>query len=85
MDCLKRFCSSTRPYRNKNWEQFDVIDRLGAFEMYSPTADIFKWSLMKKSGLILKSNANYLSELTCRNGILSALSRLSNKSLKTIL
>jgi hypothetical protein len=24
----------------KNWEQFDVIDRLGAFEMYSPTADI---------------------------------------------
>jgi hypothetical protein len=29
--------------------------------MYSPTADIFKWSLMKK-GLILKSNANYLSE-----------------------
>jgi hypothetical protein len=28
----------------KNWEQFDVIDRLGAFEMYSPTADIFKWS-----------------------------------------
>jgi hypothetical protein len=61
MDCLKRFCSSTRPYRNRqNWEQFDVIDRLGAFEMYSPTADIFKWSLMKKSGLILKSNANYL-------------------------
>jgi hypothetical protein len=41
MDCLKRFCSSTRPYRNRqNWEQFDVIDRLGAFEMYSPTADI---------------------------------------------
>jgi hypothetical protein len=38
-----------------------------------------------KNGLILKSNANYLSELTCRNGILSALSRLSNKSLKTIL
>jgi hypothetical protein len=46
MDCLKRFCSSTRPYRNRqNWEQFDVIDRLGAFEMYSPTADIFKWRL----------------------------------------
>jgi uncharacterized protein YegP (UPF0339 family) len=83
MDCLKRFCSSTRPYRNRqNWEQFDVIDRLGAFEMYSPTADIFKWRLDEKSGLILKSNANYLSELTCRNGILSALSRLSNKSLK---
>jgi uncharacterized protein YegP (UPF0339 family) len=86
MDCLKRFCSSTRPYRNRqNWEQFDVIDRLGAFEMYSPTADIFKWRLDEKSGLILKSNANYLSELTCRNGILSALSRLSKKSLKTIL
>jgi uncharacterized protein YegP (UPF0339 family) len=85
MDCLKRFCSSTRPYRNRqNWEQFDVIDRLGAFEMYSPTADIFKWRL-DENGLILKSNANYLSELTCRNGILSALSRLSNKSLKTIL
>jgi hypothetical protein len=50
--------------------------------MYSPTADIFKWRL---DSLILKSNANYLSELTCRNGILSALSRLSNKSLKTIL
>jgi hypothetical protein len=32
--------------------------------------------------LILKSNANYLSELTCRNGILSALSRLSNKKSK---
>jgi hypothetical protein len=52
--------------------------------MYSPTADIFKWRLDEKSGLILKSNANYLSELTCRNGILSAF-RLSNKSLKTIL
>jgi hypothetical protein len=49
MDCLKRFCSSTRPYRNRqNWEQFDVIDRLGAFEMYSPTADIFKWRLDEK-------------------------------------
>jgi hypothetical protein len=79
MDCLKRFCSSTRPYRNRqNWEQFDVIDRLGAFEMYSPTADIFKWRL-DENVLILKNNANYLSELTCRNGILSALSRLSNK------
>jgi uncharacterized protein YegP (UPF0339 family) len=50
--------------------------------MYSPTADIFKWRLDEKSGLILKSNANYLSELTCRNGILSALSRLNKKSLK---
>jgi hypothetical protein len=28
--------------------------------MYSPTADIFKWRLDEKSGLILKSNANYL-------------------------
>jgi hypothetical protein len=28
--------------------------------------------LDEKNGLILKSNANYLSELTCRNGILSA-------------
>jgi hypothetical protein len=46
--------------------------------MYSPTADIFKWRL-DESGLILKSNANYLSELTCRNGILSALSRLAIK------
>jgi hypothetical protein len=36
VDCLKKICSSTRPYRNRqNWEQFDVIDRLGAFEMYS--------------------------------------------------
>jgi hypothetical protein len=44
---------STRPYRNRqNWEQFDVIDRLGAFEMYSPTADIFKWRLDEKSGFI---------------------------------
>jgi hypothetical protein len=51
------------------------------FQMYSPTADIFKWNLMK-TVLILKSNANYTFRLTCRNGILSAWSRLSNKSLK---
>jgi hypothetical protein len=55
MDCLKKRCSSTRPYTNRQkLEQFDVIDRLGAFEMYSPTADIFKWRLDEKNGLILK-------------------------------
>jgi hypothetical protein len=32
MDCLKRFLSTDR--NRQNWEQFDVIDRLG-FQMYS--------------------------------------------------
>jgi hypothetical protein len=68
----------------KNWEQFDVIDRLGAFRVYSPTADIFKWKLDEKSGLILKSNANYLSELTVETAYI-CFGRLSNKSLKTVL
>jgi hypothetical protein len=50
MDCLKRFCSSTRPYRNRqNWEQFDVIDRLGAFEMYSQQLTYSNGGLMKKA------------------------------------
>jgi hypothetical protein len=45
---FEKICSSTRPYRNRqNWEQFDVIDRLGAFDVF-PTADIFKWRLDEK-------------------------------------
>jgi hypothetical protein len=60
MDCLKRFCSSTRPYRNRqNWEQFDVIDRLGGADVFSNSWHI-QMEVDEKSGLILKSNANYL-------------------------
>jgi hypothetical protein len=28
--------------------------------MYSPTAEIFKWRLNEESGVILRSNADYL-------------------------
>jgi uncharacterized protein YegP (UPF0339 family) len=65
---------------SKDWEQFDVIDTLGSFEMYSPTAEIFKWRLNEESGVILRSNADYLMESTCRNGILSAIGRINKKS-----
>jgi hypothetical protein len=69
MDCLKRLAQPDLTEIGKTGNSL-MLYRLGAFEMYSPTADIFKWRLDEKSSLILKSNANYLSELTCKRHII---------------
>jgi len=56
----------------ENWAPFDVIETIGNFEIYSPTADEYKWRLRHNGETVLTSKASYMSDTTCRHGIASA-------------
>lgn len=63
---------------SRDWDALDVIEKVGNYEIYTPTADIFKWRLLSpKEEVILTSKAQYISEITCKNGIISAKKTLA--------
>jgi hypothetical protein len=49
MDCLKRLAQPDLTEIGKNWEQFDVIDRLGAFGCILQQLTYSNGGLMKKA------------------------------------
>lgn len=64
---------------NDSWKPLDAIEKVDNFEIYTPTVDIYKWRLLDIDGEpILTSNADYITDVTCKNGILSAV-----RSIKT--
>ena len=57
----------------QNWTPIGFIEKVGHFEIYTPTADIYKWRLKDATGEeLLTSNADYITDVTCKNGINSA-------------
>lgn len=64
---------------SKNWEPLEVVEKVGLFEIYVPTADICKWRMKTPAGdVIMMSNADYATDITCKNGVHSAV-----RSIKT--
>lgn len=62
----------------KNWVPLSTVERIGVFEIFSPTADTFKWRLKNSDDtLLILSTAEYVSEKTCGNGIKTATKLLT--------
>lgn len=58
----------------ENWKPFEVVESIGNFEIFSPTADTFKWRVKGLANdTLLVSKADYASERTCTSGILSVI------------
>jgi uncharacterized protein YegP (UPF0339 family) len=66
----------------RDWEALAVIEKVGNYELYTPTADTFRWRLISpEDEVLLTSKAEYISEMTCKNGISSANKTLAADSL----
>lgn len=68
-----------------NWEPLYTIEKIGIFEMYSPTVDIFKWRLLNTNEQeVLTSTSEYVSEVTCKHGIDSVIKSIRSAAASSV-
>lgn len=66
----------------KSWVPLSVIEKIGQFEIFTPTVDIFKWRFLAQDceTVLITSTADYVSEVTCKKGIDSAIKSMKSLS-----